>query len=73
MKTTSEQIIHESGSDDAWICICGNTPVSEGFYPCDKEGREVEPDAGWDDLYVCAKCGRIIKQNSLEVVGRTRR
>jgi hypothetical protein len=26
--------------------------------------------SGWDDLYVCANCGRIIKQSTLEVVGK---
>jgi hypothetical protein len=69
MDTATEHITHEAGNDEAWICICKNTPVSDGFYPCNKEGIEVEPTAEWDGLYVCAKCGRIIKQNSLEVIG----
>ena len=34
------------------------------------EGNEVEPVAGWDNLYVCARCGRIINQDTLEVIGR---
>ena len=29
--TTKEVISHEKGNDEAWICICGNTPVSQGF------------------------------------------
>lgn len=67
-----EFITHEAGSDEAWICICGNTPVSDGFYPCDKDGNEMTPSIGsdWDSLYVCAKCGRIINQSTLEVLGQ---
>ena len=65
-------ITHEAGNDEAWTCICGNTPDSDGFYPCDKEGNEMEPSKGsdWDNLYVCASCGRIINQDTLEVIGR---
>jgi len=37
-----EIITHKSGNDEAWICICGNTPVSDGFFTCDKEGNEME-------------------------------
>jgi hypothetical protein len=71
MDSTSEHITHEPGSDEAWICICNNTPDSDGFFPCNKEGDEIEPVTGWDGLYVCARCGRIIEQKSLEIVGRT--
>ena len=65
-------ISHEANNDEAWICICGNTPVDDGFYPCDASGNGVEPTIGsdWANLYVCAKCGRIIHQNTLEVVGQ---
>jgi hypothetical protein len=62
------------GSDykDAWVCICGNNPTADGFFPCDAQGNEMSPaiGSGWKDLYVCARCGRIIKQGTLEVVGR---
>jgi hypothetical protein len=70
--TTKEVISHEKGNDESWICICGNTPVSQGFYPCNADGNEMEPNIGsnWDGLYVCLKCGRIIHQNTLEVVGQ---
>ena len=71
MDNTSEHITHEVGIDEAWICICRNTPDADGLFTCDSEGNEVEPAVGWDDLYVCAKCGRIIKQKTLEVVGRS--
>lgn len=67
-----EFITHEAGNDEAWVCICGNTPTDDGFYCCDTEGNEVEPtiDSGWTNLYVCARCGRIIQQDTLEVIGR---
>jgi hypothetical protein len=67
---TQEFITEEAGHRDAWICICGNMPHCDGFYPCDKTGNEVEPVTGWSGLYVCNGCGRIIKQDSLEVIGR---
>jgi hypothetical protein len=55
---------------DAWVCVCGNTDVDQGFFPCDADGVKMEPDKGkWKYLYVCDKCGRIIKQDTLEVVG----
>jgi hypothetical protein len=66
-----EHISHESGSREAWICLCGNTPGDNGFYPCDEKGAEIEPDKFWvKPLYVCDNCGRIIHQDSLEVIGR---
>jgi len=67
----SEVIMREANDPDAWICVCGNRPIDDGFFPCDARGNEVEPIAGvWNDLYVCDRCGRIIKQGSLAVVGR---
>jgi len=66
-----EFISHESGNDEAWICLCGNQPNSDGFYPCDTNGHEVEPAGpAWTNLYVCARCGRIIQHDTLEIVGR---
>jgi hypothetical protein len=67
-----EHITAEQTDNDAWRCICGNTPASDGFFPCNQSGDEIEPTiaGGWTDLYVCARCGRIIKQTTLEVVGR---
>jgi hypothetical protein len=64
-----EKIKHEAGIPDAWICKCGNTPSSDGFYPSDPNGIEVEPVKGWSGLYVCARCGAIIDQTTLEIVG----
>lgn len=67
-----EHITAEKTDTDAWHCICGNTPGSDGFFPCDNEGNEMEPIKGsnWVGLYVCARCGRIIEQDTLEVIGR---
>jgi hypothetical protein len=66
----SEFITYEKGNEDAWVCICGNQPHHHGFYPCDEAGNEVEPVTGWEGLYVCAKCGRIIQKDTLEVIGQ---
>jgi hypothetical protein len=67
-----EHITADKKDTDAWRCICGNTPGSDGFFPCDKDGNEMEPSIGsnWAGLYVCARCGRIIEQDTLEVVAR---
>ena len=72
MTNTRERISHEAGNDEGWICLCGNTPASDGFYPCDEHGNEMDPTkgSGWVNLYVCTRCGRIISQDTLEVVGR---
>ena len=71
-QNTKECIEHEADNKEAWKCLCGNTPCDSGFYPCDTHGNEVEPTPeDWEeDLYVCAECGRIIHQDTLEVVGR---
>jgi hypothetical protein len=66
----AEIITHEKNDKDAWICLCGNQPSSDGFYPCDDSGDEIEPTAAWKGLYACLRCGRIIEQGSLRVVGR---
>jgi hypothetical protein len=69
-----EFLTHEPANDEAWECVCGNTPVSDGFFSCNSNGDEVEPVRGqWEDLYVCARCGRIIRQGTLEVVGRNQK
>jgi len=67
-----ETIMLEGGDRDAWVCICGNTPASAGFYPCDLNGNPVEPtEKDWTmHLYVCDDCGRIIDQDTLIIIGR---
>jgi len=69
---TKEYITHEPANKEAWKCICGNTPTGGGFYACNENGDEVEPtEKEWTtNLYVCADCGMIINQNTLEVVGQ---
>ena len=57
---------------DAWTCLCGNMPHTDGFLSCDITGKLVEPTpADWTSgLYTCARCGRLINPDTLEVVGR---
>ena len=68
-KSPSNEKIKDDGG---WICICGNIPHGSGFYPCDQKGIEVEPtpEEWTTDCYVCYRCGRIINQHTLHVVGR---
>lgn len=70
-----EKISREDQDEDAWVCICGNNPDSDGFYPCNANGEEMEPDIGsdWDGLYVCSRCGRIIDEKDLSVVGHRKK
>lgn len=65
-----QKISHENGNPDAWICVCGNRPDADGFLVCDAGGNEIEPDCGWAGLYLCNRCGVIIDQQSLNMVGR---
>ena len=69
---TLEKDYDGKDNSDAWVCVCGNRPDSDGFYPCDEHGNEMSPTigSGWKELYVCPRCGRIIKQGTLEVIGR---
>ena len=62
----------KANSADSWICLCGNTPVKEGFFPCDSNGNQVEPTPeDWTGIYyVCDNCGRIIDQRNLRVVAQ---
>ena len=64
-------ICHEPLNKYAWVCLCGNTPTAEGFYPCNGKGKPVEPTPeDWTtNLYVCERCGRMIDADSFEVVG----
>lgn len=66
-----EKILHEDDDETAWVCLCGNTPDSDGFATCDANGNAIEPNVGgdWTSLYACNRCDRIIDQTNLEVVG----
>lgn len=41
-----EHISHEGDDEGAWVCICGNTPHTDGFDTCNAEGEAMEPDIG---------------------------
>jgi hypothetical protein len=43
-----ENITFEGDDEHCWICVCGNTPDQDGFYPCDATGEEMEPLIGSD-------------------------
>lgn len=51
---------------DAWgsfkECVCGNTPATGGFTPCDTTSKDAEPVEGWGGLYRCDDCGRLIDE-----------
>jgi len=54
---------------DSWKCLnCGNTVDSDGFLPCDEDGREIEPtpELWTKPLYVCGGCGNVYSKNSGE-------
>ena len=57
---------------DWWVCICGNDPIQEGFYPCDATGKEVEPtpEAWTSGLYMCDRCGVLINCETHDIVGQ---
>lgn len=44
---------------DDFECLCGNKSHTGGFYPCDKEGNQVDPVPGWEGFYKCADCNQI--------------
>ncbi len=51
-------------------CICGNYPNAGGADSCDCKGNLVEPtpDDWPDDLYRCARCGRVFNGDTGEVI-----
>ncbi len=64
----TEYIHYVSENDDAFECLCGNVPWSNGFFPI--EGNtEVDPvPEDWtSNEYVCNRCGRVIDQTTLRV------
>lgn len=42
-------------------CECGNKTYTDGFFPCDEFGIQIEPteENNWNGLYVCSRCGKI--------------
>ena len=68
-QTTTEKV---KINDGLIICICGNEPYINGFYPCLDNGLVVEPIIGgeWNEkLYYCEQCHRIIDDTTGDVVG----
>lgn len=57
--------IIDTRMDDDFTCTCGNQSSSNGFHPCDKEGREVEPLPSWDCFYLCGGCSQIYRDMNL--------
>ena len=53
--------IYEEVFVDDFKCVCGNTTESDGFFPCDSEGKIIEPERDiWDgNDYVCARCKKV--------------
>ena len=55
------------------VCLCGNQPNYDGFYPCLENGQVVEPILGgiWNEsYYYCERCHRIIDMVTGVVCGR---
>jgi hypothetical protein len=48
-----EQVVE---MNDDFTCECGNTAREDGFFPCDINGRFVEPTLEWEGSYICARC-----------------
>ena len=58
---------------DWFVCMCGNSPASDGFYTCLPSGKIVSPsvtDGNWDEEHIiCAGCNAIYNQNEMTQVG----
>jgi hypothetical protein len=65
-----KHVTHLPNNPTALLCLCGNTPADDGFYPVDEQDREVDPTAAaWpDNTYACRQCGRVIDGETLAVV-----
>jgi hypothetical protein len=71
--TAMDEYVAEGEIDpDAWTCLCGNTPMSDGFYTVNAQYQVVEPTiTEWTTgLYICVRCGRAIDQDTRKVVAR---
>jgi hypothetical protein len=45
--------------ENNFICKCGNTVSSDGFYPCNEKGEYIEPTPEWEGYYKCERCEQI--------------
>jgi hypothetical protein len=57
-KLTEKNILNIEMAED-FTCKCGNNANDSGFYPCNREGIEVEPVNTWEGHYKCAACDQI--------------
>jgi hypothetical protein len=70
---TATHITTEVGAPEAWVCVCGNTPDTGGFYFSDEAGTEADPDlsGNWNGVnYTCHDCLTVINGITLEVVSQ---
>ena len=68
----NKELITVSNDGDNWECSCGNDTMGSGFDTCNENGVYIEPlDHVWTGLYACLKCGRVIDQETYEVVSKT--
>lgn len=58
---------------DDWTCQCGNMCHTDGFYPSDRDGNEIEPEPHiWEGLMVCGRCHVILTTDG-RIVGQRER
>ncbi len=72
--TTTEKKYMNCPHEDWWICECGNQPDYDGFFSCKSDGTIVSPVIGgeWNEsTFVCLRCGVIVNNYNLEIVGKT--
>ena len=55
---------------DWFVCLCGNSPASDGFDACSPDGEVVEPTVkGWDGIhYLCLRCEAVYNQDTMDEV-----
>lgn len=68
---SEEEYINFYEKWDNWVCLCKNEVNIEGFQTCDQYGEILMATigSGWEDLYRCARCGRIFNQLSHKLIG----
>jgi hypothetical protein len=65
------KIASDPNEPDWWICLCGNRPDLDGFYPCHQSGEIIGPTPiQWPSSYYrCDRCGRVIQAGTRTIVG----
>ena len=57
---------------NGFLCVCGNTPDSQGAYCCDSNGDYLE-DYGDDwpgKLYRCGRCGIVFDEDTGKIIAQ---